>query len=59
MSACVAYGDSMSDEPLFDHLCNTVAVDAPLALKAVARMAYRGDDRREAYALGRSLLGAP
>ena len=55
----MAYGDSMSDEPLFDHLCNTVAVDAPLALKAVARMAYRGDDRREAYALGRSLLGAP
>lgn len=56
VDACVAYGDSMSDEPLFDHLRNTVAVNARPALEAVARVAYRGDDLREAYALGRSLL---
>jgi phosphoserine phosphatase len=55
-SACVAYGDSMSDIPLFNVLENTVAVNADAALEGAARVAYRGEDLREAYAHGRALL---
>jgi phosphoserine phosphatase len=55
--ACVAYGDSLSDEPLFAHLPNTVAVNADPAVEALARVSYRGEDLREAYAHGRDLLG--
>ena len=55
-SACVAYGDSMSDLPLFAVLDNTVAVNADSELERAARVAYRGEDLREAYAHGRSLL---
>ncbi|MGZ4176029.1 MAG: HAD family hydrolase [Solirubrobacteraceae bacterium] len=54
-SACVAYGDSMSDIPLFAVLENTVAVNADAALEQAARVAYRGEDLREAYARGRKL----
>jgi phosphoserine phosphatase len=36
-SACVAYGDSMSDLPLFAVLENTVAVNADAALERSAR----------------------
>jgi phosphoserine phosphatase len=54
--ACVAYGDSMSDIPLFAVLENTVAVNADPALEQAARVAYRGEDLREAYARGRELL---
>lgn len=59
--ACVAYGDSMSDLPLFGVLENTVAVNGDEELERAARVAYRGDDLREAYAHGRVLLdgGAP
>jgi phosphoserine phosphatase len=57
-SACVAYGDSMSDLPLFAVLENTVAVNADAALERAARVAYRGEDLREAYAHGRALLDA-
>jgi len=57
-SACVAYGDSMSDGPLFAFLENTVAVNADVALERSARVAYRGGDLREAYARGRVLLDA-
>ena len=56
VEACVAYGDSMSDEPLFAHLEHTVAVNASPRVEAVASVAYRGDDLREAYAHGRALL---
>jgi phosphoserine phosphatase len=56
VQACVAYGDSRSDEPLFTHLPNTVAVNADPAVEALARIAYRGEDLREAYAHGRDLL---
>jgi phosphoserine phosphatase len=52
---CVAYGDSMSDAPLFDVLPNTVAVNATAALERVASAIYRGSDLFEAYELGRSL----
>lgn len=53
-SACVAYGDSGSDVELFAHLANSVAVNAVPGLVAAAE--YRGNDLREAYALGRELL---
>lgn len=53
---CVAYGDSMSDLPLFSELENTVAVNADDALEQVATFAYRGDSLVDAYALGRRLL---
>jgi phosphoserine phosphatase len=56
--ACVAYGDSMSDLPLFAVLENTVAVNADAALERAARVAYRGEDLRVAYAHGRALLDA-
>lgn len=59
LSACVAYGDSMSDLPLFAALENTVAVNADERLERVARAAYRGNDLREAYAHGRAMLDAP
>ena len=55
-TACVAYGDSFTDVPLFAELQNTVAVNATEALEAAAAVAYRGDDLREAYAHGRALL---
>ncbi len=54
--ACVAYGDSLSDEPLFAALDHTVAINADARLETSARIAYRGDDLREAYAQGRELL---
>lgn len=55
-SRCVAYGDSMSDAPLFRHLDATVAVNADHHLEGLAAASYRGDDLTEAYALGRALL---
>ncbi|MET3961186.1 phosphoserine phosphatase [Marmoricola sp. OAE513] len=54
--SCVAYGDSLSDEPLFRVLENTVAVNPSPALAGIAAEVYRGRDLREAYALGRRLL---
>lgn len=53
---CVAYGDSLSDEPLFRTLSRTVAVNASPDLAAIAATTYVGGDLREAYALGRGLL---
>jgi phosphoserine phosphatase len=55
-SDCVAYGDSMSDLPLFGLLENTVAVNADETLERAAAIAYRGENLREAYALARDLL---
>jgi phosphoserine phosphatase len=58
--ACVAYGDSLSDVPLFAHLGRTtVAVNADAHLVSVAGAAYVGEDLLGAYALGRSLIDAP
>jgi hypothetical protein len=48
----------MSDLHLFAVLDNTVAVNADAALERAARVAYRGEDLREAYAHGRALLDA-
>ncbi len=55
-SDCVAYGDSMSDLPLFGVLENTVAVNADESLERVAAVAYRGENLLEAYELARELL---
>jgi phosphoserine phosphatase len=55
-SRCVAYGDSMSDAPLFRHLTKTVAVNADHHLVELATLGYRGNDLAGAYALGRGLL---
>lgn len=53
----VAYGDSASDLPLFRLLPNSVAVNASERLREVAAAVYDGTDLRQAYVLGRSLLG--
>jgi phosphoserine phosphatase len=58
-SRCVAYGDSMSDAPLFRQLAKTVAVNADNHLAELAAVSYRGDDLAGAYALGRVLLAGP
>ncbi|GAA3219324.1 hypothetical protein GCM10010468_43310 [Actinocorallia longicatena] len=52
----VAYGDSMSDAPLFRHLPWTVAVNADHHLADLATVSYRGGDLAAAYALGRDLV---
>jgi phosphoserine phosphatase len=53
---CVAFGDSMSDAPLFRALSHTVAVNADDHLLELAAVAYTGDDLWAAYELGRALL---
>jgi phosphoserine phosphatase len=55
-SCCVAYGDSMSDAPLFRHLNLTVAVNADEHLNGLAAASYHGDDLTGAYALARTLI---
>jgi phosphoserine phosphatase len=55
-SRCIAYGDSMSDAPLFRFLKATVAVNADQHLAGLAAAEYRGDDLFEAYRLGRTYL---
>lgn len=53
---CVAYGDSSSDIDLFRWLPNTVAVNAKGPLADLAATAYEGEDLRDAYIRGRSLV---
>jgi|HigsolmetaAR201D_1030396.scaffolds.fasta_scaffold18986_2 phosphoserine phosphatase len=53
---CVAFGDSMSDAPLFRMLRHTVAVNADEHLRDLAAVHYTGDDLWAAYELGRRLL---
>ncbi|WP_395107156.1 HAD family hydrolase [Actinomadura sp. SCN-SB] len=60
LDRCLAYGDSLSDAPLFRHLTHTVAVNADHHLAGIAALDYRGDDLTEAYRLARTLLpGTP
>ena len=56
VSRCVAYGDSMSDAPLFRHLTATVAVNADAHLAGLAVAEYEGGDMTAAYRLGRAQL---
>ncbi|MFC4053635.1 HAD family hydrolase [Actinomadura syzygii] len=51
---CTAYGDSMSDAPLFRHLTNTLAVNADHHLVDIAALHYNGTDLTAAYALART-----
>ena len=46
---CVAYGDSMSDLPLFQRLRYTVAVNASHDLRSAALLSVDGDDLWEIY----------
>jgi phosphoserine phosphatase len=55
-AACVVYGDSDADIPLFKHLSKTIAVNATPALKNVAAASYDGWNLQEAYTIGRQLL---
>ncbi|MFG2042418.1 HAD family hydrolase [Dactylosporangium sp. NPDC048998] len=55
---CVAYGDSVSDAPLFRHLSATVAVNADTHLTGLASASYRGDSCIAAYEIGRGLLAS-
>src|SRR5690606_16992850 len=55
---CTAYGDSMSDAPLFRHLTNTVAVNADHHLPDIAAVDYRRTAPTDAYALARTLQPA-
>ncbi|GGO86319.1 hypothetical protein GCM10012280_22150 [Wenjunlia tyrosinilytica] len=50
---CVAYGDSLSDAPLFQALRTSVAVNADHHVRELATFAYNGTDLREAYELVR------
>ncbi|MEV8514848.1 hypothetical protein [Dactylosporangium sp. NPDC051484] len=54
----VAYGDSMSDAPLFRHLAATVAVNADTHLTGLAAASYRGESCIDAYEIGRALLAS-
>jgi phosphoserine phosphatase len=56
LDSCVAYGDSMSDAPVFGCLARTVAVNADHHLEGLAAEHYRGQDLMAAYRLGRGLL---
>ncbi|TBR37867.1 hypothetical protein CBF23_013625 [Marinomonas agarivorans] len=47
----VAFGDSLSDEPLFNELTETVAVNASLALQEISKYSYTGNSMLEAYNL--------
>jgi phosphoserine phosphatase len=57
--ACVAYGDSGSDIPLFRTLRHTMAINATPILRGIARYHYDGDDLRDAYRLARMRMSEP
>ncbi|CAB4858783.1 unannotated protein [freshwater metagenome] len=49
----IAYGDSASDIPLFEHLPKTVAINGSDSARSAATITYEGSDLRDAYALAR------
>lgn len=48
---CVAFGDSLSDLVLFNHLKLSIAVNGSEYIRKVSRYNYQGDDLLEAYKL--------
>ena len=54
---CVIYGDSTSDLRLFTSFSRTVGVNPSPTLGSLAATRYVGTDIREAYAMGRELIG--
>jgi phosphoserine phosphatase len=53
---CIAYGDSLSDGPLFEVLTFTVAMNAGKYLRDRALLSYEGGDLREVYRMVRRHL---
>jgi phosphoserine phosphatase len=53
---CIAYGDSGSDIPLFEHLRHTVAVNPTPALGSIAARRFTGGDLYAIYTAARELL---
>lgn len=51
MEDVVAFGDSMSDYPLFRTLVHTVSVNGTPELERLAKYSYRGDDLYEIFEL--------
>ena len=49
LSGCVAFGDSMSDYPLFRELEHTVSVNGDSTLRSLARYHYDGSDLHDAF----------
>jgi phosphoserine phosphatase len=49
LNQCVAFGDSMSDYPLFKELEHTVSINGDSALRDLARYHYEGSDLHEAF----------
>jgi phosphoserine phosphatase len=49
LNKCVAFGDSMSDYPLFQELEHTVSVNGDSTLRDLARYHYEGSDLRDAF----------
>ncbi|MCY9784352.1 haloacid dehalogenase-like hydrolase [Nocardiopsis sp. EMB25] len=56
LERCVAYGDSMSDAPLFRHLTNTVAVNGDGHIADLASARYTGTSLWDAYSTARGIL---
>jgi phosphoserine phosphatase len=54
----VAFGDSLSDEPLFTDLINTVAVNATPGLQRISKHVYQGMSLMDAYRLVNHGAGA-
>lgn len=55
---CVAYGDSMSDAPLFRHLSRTVSVNGDEQISGMAALGYSGSSLWEAYSMAREAMSA-
>ncbi|MCP4747139.1 MAG: HAD-IB family phosphatase [Desulfobacteraceae bacterium] len=51
LDKCVAFGDSMSDYPLFEKLKETVAINGDPKIDAAAKYSYKGNDLEEAINL--------
>ena len=49
LSQCVAFGDSMSDYPLFQELEHTVSINGDARLRDLARYHYEGSDLHAAF----------
>jgi phosphoserine phosphatase len=54
---CIAYGDSSSDVPLFEHLTRTIAVNAGRPLRSLAGLCVDGDDLLPMYEQARAAYG--
>ena len=56
---CIAYGDSLSDGPLFGVAGTAVSVNGDQHVAELATVSYRGDDLVAAYRLGRQAAARP